>query len=59
MANDEILNAKQVAEYLKLSRAQTYRVILKIPHIRMGRSVRVRREVLEAWVKSQTVLPRI
>lgn len=55
---DEILTVKQVAAEYKLSRAQAYREVGKMPHIRLGRSVRVRRSVVEAYMKEKTVLPR-
>lgn len=55
---DEILTVKEVQKYLKLSRAQTYRVVKKMPHLKIGRSVRVRASVVEAYLKEQTALPR-
>ena len=60
MSEDAIMTVTQVADYLKMSRASIYRLVQMghIPHIRIGKSRRIRREQLEAWLKAQTVLPR-
>jgi excisionase family DNA binding protein len=57
---EELLDAKDVVRITKLSRAQAYRLMKeKLPHIKFGRAVRVRREALEKWMAEQTVQPRL
>jgi excisionase family DNA binding protein len=58
---NEILTVSETAAYLRLSKAQVYILIgqKKIPHIRLGQKrVVVRRDHLEEWLKTQTVLAR-
>lgn len=47
------------ATYLRLSCAQVCALCQRreLPHIRMGKSVRVRQTDLEKWLQGQTVLP--
>lgn len=47
----EVLTPKEVAGVLRLSLRTTYRYIREglIPSFRVGRSIRVRREDLDAW----------
>jgi len=60
MSEDAIMTVSQVAAYLKMSRAAIYRLVAQgqLPHIRIGKSRRIRRVELEMWLKKQTVLPR-
>jgi len=60
MSEDAIMTVPQVAAYLKMSKAAVYRMVAQgqIPHIRIGKSRRIRRDHLEAWLKAQTVLSR-
>lgn len=54
---ETILTVPEVARYLKISKAKIYYLISKkrIPHIRLGRNVRVRESDLERWLVKQTV----
>jgi len=54
---DEILTASQVAEYLKLSKAKIYYLIQKrqIPHIKIGRNVRIKQSELIKYLDKQEV----
>jgi excisionase family DNA binding protein len=49
---DEIWTVPQVATYLKLSRAKTYYLLSRkqLPHIRIGKNVRVRKSDLMRWL---------
>ncbi len=60
MSEDVVLTVPQVAAYLKLSRAAIYRLVQtgQIPHIRIGKSRRIGRDQLEAWLKTRTVSPK-
>jgi excisionase family DNA binding protein len=48
----QLLRIPEAARYLQLSRAQTYRLAAQgeLPAIRIGRSVRIRQEALDAWL---------
>ncbi len=52
----ELLHVALVADRLGLSRAQVYRLISKgkMPSVRIGRAVRVPRDLLEEWIASRT-----
>ena len=54
---EPILTAKEVAQYLKLSKAKIYYLIQRkqIPHIKLGRNVRIRQSDLEKWLESLAV----
>ena len=47
-----ILTVPETAEYLKLSRSKVYNLVQKnrIPHIKIGKNVRIRREDLLVWL---------
>lgn len=51
-----LLTIPEAARHLRLSRAQTYRLAQRgdIPAIRIGRSVRIRREALDRWLDEQS-----
>lgn len=51
-----LLTVDEVAHALGLGRSKTYMLIAagKLPSVRVGRSVRVPRAALEAWVAQQT-----
>ncbi len=53
---DEILTIPQVARYLKISKAKIYYMVQKkqIPHIRLGRNVRIRESDLNKWLEKRT-----
>ena len=52
--NDQIYTIPEVAEYLKMSKAKVYNLvqIREIPHIKIGRNVRIRLSELEKWINS-------
>ena len=52
---EEIMTVPEVAEYLKISRAKTYYLLSRkeIPHIRLGRNVRVRKCDLIKWLEEK------
>jgi excisionase family DNA binding protein len=51
----EIMTVPEVAAYLKMSKSKVYYLIKRreIPHIRIGRNVRVRGNDLENWLKTK------
>lgn len=57
---EEILTIPEVAKYLKLSKSKTYAMVQRreIPHIKVGKNVRVRMTDLERWLAAQTVQVR-
>ena len=50
-----LLEAEDVAEYLGVRTDWVYREVRagRLPHIRLGRAVRFRRESIEAWIDSR------
>ena len=52
----QLLDTKEAAEFLGISKNTLYEWIIqrKIPHIKVGRLVKFRREDLEAWLKKRT-----
>ncbi len=52
--DDPILTVRQVADYLQLSKSKVYYMIQrrKIPYIRLGKNVRIRKSDLERWIES-------
>lgn len=54
---EEILTIPEVARFLKLSRSKAYYLVQRkqIPHIKIGKNVRVRKSELEKWLQSRTV----
>jgi excisionase family DNA binding protein len=52
----KILTIPEVAEYLKISKAKIYLLVSKneIPHIRLGRNVRIKESDLIRWLEKQT-----
>ncbi len=53
---DTLLTAPEIARYLKLSRSKVYYLIATkdIPHIKIGKSVRVRQSDLEQWLEANS-----
>ncbi len=51
---NEILTIPEVARYLKLSKSKVYGLVAtgEIPHIRIGRNVRIREADLEKWLET-------
>lgn len=52
---DPILTIPEVARYLKMSKSKIYNLVSKkeIPHIKIGRNVRIRQADLQMWVEKQ------
>jgi excisionase family DNA binding protein len=50
-----LLEAEEVARYLGMRTDWVYREVRagRLPHIRLGRAVRFRRESIEAWLESR------
>jgi excisionase family DNA binding protein len=50
-----LLEADDVAEYLGMRTDWVYREVRagRLPHIRLGRAVRFRRESIEAWLEAR------
>ena len=53
---DPILTIPEVARYLKMSKSKIYDLVSKkeIPHIKIGRNVRIRQTDLQIWMEKQT-----
>jgi excisionase family DNA binding protein len=53
---DPILTIPEVARYLKISKSKIYALVSKeeIPHLKIGRNVRIRRKDLQAWMEKQS-----
>ncbi len=54
-----LLTVEQVAELLQISRCLAYNLIAqgRLPHLRLGRIIRVPRHGLEQWIARQAGLP--
>lgn len=52
---DTMLTIPEVAEYLKMSRSKVYQLVQKrrIPHVKMGRNVRIKESDLVDWIEEQ------
>jgi excisionase family DNA binding protein len=55
MSADEIMTAKEVAEYLKIAEKTAYRLVLegKIPGFKVGGSWRFRKKEIDDWITEQ------
>lgn len=53
---DPILTIPEVARYLKISKSKIYSLVSReeIPHLKIGRNVRILRKDLQAWMEKQT-----
>jgi excisionase family DNA binding protein len=53
---DPLLTIPEVARYLKISKSKLYSLVSKeeIPHLKIGRNVRIRHKDLQAWIEKQT-----
>ena len=51
-----LMTVDEVAAYLRISRAKAYQLAADgtLPVVRLGRSVRVRRDRLDGWLDSQS-----
>ncbi len=54
--DDPILTVRQVAEYLQLSKSKIYYMIQRgtIPHVRLGKNVRIRHSQLIKWLEERS-----
>ena len=52
---DPIMTVGEMAEYLKISRSKAYAMVARkeIPHIRIGKNVRIRVTDLVKWLDTQ------
>jgi excisionase family DNA binding protein len=52
---DPILTVPEVAHYLKMSKSKIYYLVSRkeIPHLRLGRNVRIRVSDLQKWMNIQ------
>jgi excisionase family DNA binding protein len=50
-----ILTVPETAEYLKLSKSKVYLLVQRnqIPHLKIGKNVRIRREDLLVWLEKK------
>lgn len=53
---DAIMTVPEVAAYLKISRSKAYAMVTQktLPHIKIGRNVRIRQTDLIRWLEEQT-----
>jgi excisionase family DNA binding protein len=53
---DPILTIPEVARYLKMSKSKIYSLVSReeIPHLKIGRNVRIRSKDLQAWMEKRT-----
>lgn len=49
----DILTVEDLRHELKIGRVQAYNLAHAIPHIRVGKSIRIRRAALEQWQAEQ------
>ena len=54
---DDILTIREVADYLKLTEKIAYKLVAegKLPGFKVGGSWRFKRNVIDAWIKKQTL----
>jgi excisionase family DNA binding protein len=54
---ENIFTIPEVAEYLKLSKSKVYMLVQqgKIPHVRIGRNVRIRETDLKKWLEKNAI----
>ena len=55
---EPILTVSETAAYLKLSKSKVYLMVQRnqIPHLKMGKSVRIRKCDLLEWIEKQLVV---
>lgn len=61
LSEDEVMTIPEVARYLRLSEATVYRFAKrgKIPAMRIGRTWRFKRELVDAWLRQESSPPVI
>jgi excisionase family DNA binding protein len=54
---ERVYTVPEVAEYLKISRSKMYYLVQRgsVPHIRIGRNLRITESQLIEWLKEKTV----
>jgi excisionase family DNA binding protein len=54
---DRILTVPEVATYLQMSKSKVYYLIQRkeMPHIKIGRNVRIRQSDLEKWLTTKSI----
>lgn len=54
-SGDKVFTIPEVAAYLKLSKAKIYHLVARkeIPHLKLGRNVRIRESDLQKWLELQ------
>jgi excisionase family DNA binding protein len=54
---DTVMTIPEVARYLKLSKSKVYYMVQqrKIPHIKIGRNVRIRAKDVQSWLEANSV----
>ena len=52
---DRIFTVPEVSAYLKISKSKIYYLVSKqeIPHLKIGRNVRIRQKDLQVWMEKQ------
>ena len=52
---DPIMTVPETAEYLKLSKSKVYYLVQRnqIPHLKIGKNVRIRKEDLLVWLEEK------
>jgi excisionase family DNA binding protein len=57
---DTVYTIPEVARYLKLSKSKVYYLVQRgeLPHIRIGKNVRIREQELRDWLASNSTAPR-
>jgi prophage regulatory protein len=58
--SETIFTIPEVAQHLKLSKSKVYSLVQqgKIPHVRIGRNVRIKERELQAWLEQQSFAVR-
>ena len=58
---DKILTVPEVAKYLKLDKSTVYYMIQRkqIPHLKIGKSVRIRESDLLKWIEEKMIQPEL
>jgi len=56
MMNEMFYTIPEVAQYLKLSKSKVYHLVQtgQLPHIRIGKNVRVKDSELHKWIDQQS-----
>jgi excisionase family DNA binding protein len=55
-SGNKVLTIPEVAAYLKISKSKIYYLVSQkqIPHLKLGRNVRIRESDLQEWLELQT-----